>query len=90
MTKRQLEKYAAHVGTMYKRKDKKKLPANVPLPDCVNPGGGVNLGDKIGDLNSRLNASQICKSAQISYQKLKNNSLSTSYSRTKALSRLTI
>ena len=42
MTKRELERYLAQVRTMYKRKDKKIRPANVPLPDGVNPGGGVN------------------------------------------------
>ena len=43
MKKQELEEYSAYVETMYKRKDKKILPANVPLPDGVNPGGGVNL-----------------------------------------------
>ena len=42
MTKQQLEKYVAHINTMHKRKDKKVLPANVPLPDGINPGGGIN------------------------------------------------
>ena len=42
MTKRELERYVAQVRTMYKRKDKKFRPANVPLSDGVNPGGGVN------------------------------------------------
>ena len=42
MTKRELERYVAQVRTMYKRKDRKIRPANVPLPDGVNPGGGVN------------------------------------------------
>jgi hypothetical protein len=42
MTKKQLEEYVAHINTMYKRKDKKVLPANVPLPDGINPGGGIN------------------------------------------------
>ena len=42
MTKQQLRKYMAEVKTMYKRKDKKIRPANVPLPDGVNPGGGFN------------------------------------------------
>jgi len=41
LTKLELEKYAAQVRTMYKREDKKIRPANVPLPDGVNPGGGV-------------------------------------------------
>ena len=43
MTKQQLEKYLAYVKMMYKRKDKKIRPVNVPLPGGVNPGGGVNL-----------------------------------------------
>jgi hypothetical protein len=43
MTKQELGKYVAAVKTMYKRKDKKIRPANVPLPGGVNPGGRVNL-----------------------------------------------
>ena len=44
MTKRELQDYIASVRTMHKRKDKKILPANVPLPDGINPGGGINGG----------------------------------------------
>ena len=36
------EEKTAEVKTMYKRKDKKVLPANVPLSGGVNPGGGVS------------------------------------------------
>ena len=43
MTKQELEEYVAQVKMMYKRKDKKIHPANVPLSDGINPGGGVNL-----------------------------------------------
>jgi len=44
MKKQELEEYSAYVETMYKRKDKKILPTNAPLPDGVNPdSGGVNL-----------------------------------------------
>ena len=32
-----------HVKMMYKRKDKKIRPANVPLSSEVNSGGEVNL-----------------------------------------------
>ena len=59
MTKRQLEKYVGHAKTMYKRKDKKIRPANVPLPGGVNPGGGVNLksnGDNSGTSQPLLGA----------------------------------
>jgi hypothetical protein len=36
----------AMVATMYKRKDRKVLPVNTPLPGGVNPGGGLNgMGD---------------------------------------------
>ena len=49
MTKQELEKYVAQVSTMYKRKDKKILPMNVPLPNGVNPGGGVNSGIDSGE-----------------------------------------
>jgi hypothetical protein len=61
MTKRELEKYAAQVRTMYKRKDKKIRPANVPLPDGVNPGGGVNWESIESNRNRVLiNGSDIC------------------------------
>jgi hypothetical protein len=30
------------VTTKYKRKGKKILPQNVPLPDGINPGDGIN------------------------------------------------
>ena len=36
------EEKTAEVKTMYKRKDKKVLPANVPLSGGVNPEGGVS------------------------------------------------
>ena len=42
MTKQELLDYVASVRTMHKQKDKKILPANVPLPDGINPGGGIN------------------------------------------------
>ena len=42
MTKQQLEEYVAHINTMHKRKDKKILSINIPLPDGINPGGGIN------------------------------------------------
>jgi hypothetical protein len=48
MTKKELQEYTASVRTMHKRKDKKVLPANVPLPDGINPGGGINSGIKLG------------------------------------------
>src|SRR5271169_2888865 len=48
MTKHELEEYTADIKTMYKRKDKKVRPANVPLPDGINPGGEVNGGIKSG------------------------------------------
>jgi hypothetical protein len=34
--------WAVTVQTMYKRRDKKVLLVNAPLPDGINPGGGVN------------------------------------------------
>lgn len=49
MTRQELQEYTAHIRTMYKRKGKKILPANVPLPDGINPGGGVNKGVNTGD-----------------------------------------
>ena len=56
MTKRELKKYVASVQTMYKRKNKKILPANVPLPDGINPGGGVNLKSGVNDgVNDEVN-----------------------------------
>jgi hypothetical protein len=33
------------VAAKYKRKGKKVLPQNVPLPDGINPGGGINRKD---------------------------------------------
>ena len=32
-----------YIRTVYKRKDRKVNPVNIPLPDGVNPGGGMNL-----------------------------------------------
>jgi hypothetical protein len=32
---------SANVGTMYKRKDRKVNPVDTPLPNGINPGGGV-------------------------------------------------
>lgn len=44
LTSQQLWDYAASVRTLYKRKEKKVLPVNVPLPDGIKPGGGINGG----------------------------------------------
>ena len=54
MTKQQLARYAAQVKTMYKRKDKKIRPANIPLSGGVNPGGGVNSESKDSRLGTDL------------------------------------
>jgi hypothetical protein len=35
------KEWEVNVKTMYKRKDKKVNPMNVPLPDGINPGGGI-------------------------------------------------
>jgi hypothetical protein len=35
---------------MYKRKDRKINPVNVPLPNGINPGGGANFGPPNGTL----------------------------------------
>jgi len=46
------KQWRAFVRTMYKRKGKKILPKNVPLPSGETPGGGINSGEfgwKIGD-----------------------------------------
>jgi hypothetical protein len=43
MSKRQLKQFAAQARTMYKRKDRKIRPVNIPLPDGINPEGIVNL-----------------------------------------------
>ena len=48
MTRQELLDYVASIRTMHKRKDKKILPANVPLPDGINPGGGINRGIEDG------------------------------------------
>ena len=41
--KQQLRAYMVKVRSMYKRKDTKIRPTTVPLPNGINPGGGVNL-----------------------------------------------
>jgi len=43
MSKRQSKKFAAQVRTMYKCKDRKIRPVNIPLPDGISPEGGINL-----------------------------------------------
>ncbi|HMD13399.1 MAG TPA: hypothetical protein VKI62_02095, partial [Bacteroidota bacterium] len=49
-------KWRAFVRTMYKRKGKKVLPSNVPLPDGINPGGGVNGRiEEIDEVNGGVN-----------------------------------
>ena len=48
MTREELEKeVAAVLRTMYKRKDRKVRPVNMPLPGGINPGGGANIGGKL-------------------------------------------
>jgi transposase InsO family protein len=41
LTRRELRKIVRDVRTLYKKKGVKVLPANIPLPDGINPGGGV-------------------------------------------------
>jgi hypothetical protein len=41
--------WRAFVRTLYKRKDKKVRPANVPLPDGINPGGSPSAESSIRD-----------------------------------------
>lgn len=48
MSKRELELYTAYIRMMYKREYKKIHPANIPLTDGVDPGGGVNSNGNLG------------------------------------------
>ena len=41
--------WRSFVRTLYKRKDKKVRPANVPLPDGINPGGSPSAESSIKD-----------------------------------------
>ena len=45
MSKQQLKQFAAQIRTMYKCKDRKIRPVNIPLPDGINPERIVNVGD---------------------------------------------
>ena len=47
LTKKELKKEVAAVRTMYKRKDRKVRPVNAPLPEGINPGGGVNVEGRL-------------------------------------------
>jgi len=49
MSKRQLKKYTAEIRALYKRKDQKIRPVNIPLPDGINPRGGVNPSANLRD-----------------------------------------
>jgi len=42
MTKQELQEDAVQLRTMYKHKDKKIRPANLPLLEGVNPRGTVD------------------------------------------------
>jgi len=44
---RQWKKEVSAVRTMYKRKDRKVIPMDAPLPGGVNPGGRVNSGSQL-------------------------------------------
>ena len=50
---RQWKKEVAAVRTMYKRKDRKVNPVDVPLPGGVSPGGGVNSGSLLPEGETR-------------------------------------
>ena len=41
LSRRELREIVRHVRTLYKKKGVKVVPANIPLPDGINPGGGV-------------------------------------------------
>jgi len=43
LTRKELRKVVRHVHTLYKKKGVKVLPANIPLPDGIRPGGEVTL-----------------------------------------------
>ena len=46
--------WRAFTRTLYKRKGRKVLPANVPLPNGINPGGGVNGSNDSAKLLDQL------------------------------------
>src|SRR5437660_6826766 len=62
LTKKGLQKYAAKIQTMYKRKDKKIRPVNMPLSDGINPQKvtPVDVTDlKVVPRGSQLTSEQI-------------------------------
>jgi len=74
MKKQELEEYSAYVETMYKRKDKKILPTNVPLPEGVNPGGGVNL-----ESSARSTGKVVPRGSRLTPERLTNMKIGTGF-----------
>ena len=54
LMKKELEKVVAAVRTIYKRKDRKVRPVNAPLPEGINPGGGVNIESRLQEVETDL------------------------------------
>ena len=66
LSKREWE---VHVGTMYKRKNRKVNPVNTPLPGGINPGGNANFGDADGPFG-KLSGKIVARGSRLTPERL--------------------
>jgi hypothetical protein len=65
------DEWETEVRTIYKRKAKKVLPVNQPLPAGINPGGGVNIGvDGMEDGDSRSQGRVVPSGSRLTPERL--------------------
>ena len=74
-SKRELE---AFISTMYKRKDKKVLPVNIPLTHGPPPGGNIN-GEAIPSMNGEFRPTIVPRGSRLTPERLASMKIGTGF-----------